>query len=91
MASKWTKNVAAAGMLSGSIYAVVVFIDPARGMVERLRVRGEPRPINLARLRAKSGGRITEIGAREGQSVKAGDVLVRFENEDIQSSGSRDA
>lgn len=78
-------------MLPGGIYAVVAFIDPARGTVERLRVSGELRPINLARLRAKSGGRITEIGARKGQSVKAGDILVRFETEGLQWSGSRDA
>jgi membrane fusion protein, multidrug efflux system len=118
MASKWTQRAAAAGILLGGIYAIVVFLDPARAtvdasereavtasqadtpfelspmeivriqpttLVERLRVSGELRPINHATLRAKRGGRIIQISAREGQAVKAGDVLVHFETEDLQS------
>lgn len=62
----------------------IVRIRPTT-LIEHLRVSGELRPINHANLRAKSGGRIIEIGAREGQAVNAGDVLVRFETEDLQS------
>ncbi|MGK6316733.1 efflux RND transporter periplasmic adaptor subunit [Neorhizobium sp. DT-125] len=52
---------------------------------ERLRVSGEIRPFNQATLRARSGGRIVQSDVREGQAVKAGDVLVRFEVEDLHS------
>lgn len=55
-------------------------------LVERLRVSGELQPIHQATLRAKAGGRIVQITVREGQVVKAGDVLVRFESEDLRST-----
>lgn len=54
-------------------------------MVERLRVSGELEPINRAVLLAKDGGKIIEVRAREGQAIKAGDVLVRFDTADLQS------
>lgn len=52
---------------------------------ERLRVSGELRPVNQAILRAKRAGKIIEITARDGEIVKAGDVLVRFETAELQS------
>ncbi len=54
-------------------------------MAERLRVSGDLEPINRAVLHAKDGGRIVEVRAVAGQAVKAGDVLVRFETNDLRS------
>lgn len=54
-------------------------------LVERLRVSGELRPINEAILRARNGGRILQIDFREGQAVRAGDVLAKFETDDLRS------
>jgi len=55
-------------------------------MVERLRVSGELRPVNRVVLKAKVGGTVNEVTVRAGQPVSAGDVLVRFETEDLQSA-----
>ncbi|MEO3997931.1 efflux RND transporter periplasmic adaptor subunit [Mesorhizobium sp. CAU 1732] len=55
-------------------------------MEETLRVSGELRPVNRVVLRAKVGGTVNEVNARAGQAVKAGDVLIRFETEDLQSA-----
>jgi len=60
-------------------------VEPT-AMAERLRVSGELRPVHQVALKAKVGGTVTEVNARPGQSVKAGDVLVRFETEDLQSA-----
>ncbi|MDW5316134.1 efflux RND transporter periplasmic adaptor subunit [Rhizobium sp. PL01] len=63
----------------------VTSINPAR-MVERLRVSGELRPINRVVLRARDSGKVQDISAREGQAVRTGDVLVRFETNELQSA-----
>jgi membrane fusion protein, multidrug efflux system len=55
-------------------------------MAERLRVSGDLEPINRAVLHAKDGGKIIEVRAVAGQAVKAGDVLARFETDDLQSN-----
>ncbi len=66
--------------------SVEVATVEAASMVERLRVSGELRPVSRVVLKAKVGGTINEINVRPGQAVKAGDVLVRFETEDLQSA-----
>jgi RND family efflux transporter MFP subunit len=63
----------------------VAEIQPA-ALVERLTVTGELRPSRIVELRAVSGGRITHSNIREGQAVKAGDVLVGFESNDLQAA-----
>jgi membrane fusion protein (multidrug efflux system) len=55
-------------------------------MVERLRVSGELQPIERVVIRAKAGGSIRDVSVREGQAIKTGDVLVRFETENLQSA-----
>ncbi len=55
-------------------------------MAERFRVSGELRPINRVVLKAKAAGTITGVNARAGQEVKAGDVLIRFETEELRSA-----
>lgn len=63
----------------------VAEIQPA-ALVERLRVTGELRPSRLVELRAISGGRVTHSSIREGQSVRAGEVLIGFESADLQAA-----
>ena len=53
--------------------------------IEGLRVSGELRAINQATLRARNGGRILQLDFLEGQAVKAGEVLAKFETEDLRS------
>lgn len=66
-------------------HAEVTSIE-ATSMVERLRVSGDLQPIDRGVMHAKNGGKVLAVGVREGQSVKAGDVLVRFETDDLQST-----
>ncbi|MFD2238153.1 efflux RND transporter periplasmic adaptor subunit [Aureimonas populi] len=63
----------------------VVEVAPAQ-MAERLRVSGELRPVNRVVLRSKAAGTVLEVKVRAGQSVEAGDVLVRFETQDLQAA-----
>lgn len=65
--------------------AEIAKIQPTN-LVERLKVSGEVRPVNQAILRARSGGMVIQTNVREGQSVRAGDVLVRFESEDLYAA-----
>jgi len=55
-------------------------------MVERLRASGELQPINRLVIRAKTGGKILNLAVREGERVKAGDVILRFETDDLRST-----
>jgi RND family efflux transporter MFP subunit len=58
----------------------------AVSMVERLRVSGELQPVNRAVIRAKAGGKVIDVRAREGERVQGGEVIVRFETDDLQST-----
>lgn len=55
-------------------------------LVERLRVSGELQLAHRVVLRAKDDGRILDISVREGQAVKAGDVVALFETGDLKSA-----
>jgi RND family efflux transporter MFP subunit len=55
-------------------------------MVERLSIGGELQPVSRVVIRAREAGKILEMNVREGQAVRAGDVLVRFETEELQST-----
>lgn len=63
----------------------VTTVEP-RAMTERLRVSGELQPVNRAVIKAKVSGTVTEVNARQGQAVRSGDVLVRFETDDLESA-----
>src|SRR5690606_17776823 len=60
----------------------VTTVEP-RDMSERVRVSGELRPVNRAVIKAKVSGTVLDVNVRQGQAVKAGDILVRFETEDL--------
>jgi membrane fusion protein (multidrug efflux system) len=55
-------------------------------VVERLQVNGELQPVNRVVMRAKTGGKIVNLAVREGERVRAGDVILRFETDDLQST-----
>lgn len=63
----------------------VTRVEP-RAMSERLRVSGELRAVNRAVVKARVSGNVLAVNARPGEAVKAGDVLVRFETDDLQSA-----
>ncbi|TRB05431.1 efflux RND transporter periplasmic adaptor subunit [Agrobacterium tumefaciens] len=58
----------------------------ARRMAERLSISGELQPVSRVVIRAREAGKILDMNVRDGQAVKAGDVLVRFETDDLQSA-----
>ncbi len=57
-----------------------------RPMAERLSISGELQPISRVVIRAREAGKILEMTVKEGQPVRAGDLLVRFETEELQST-----
>lgn len=63
----------------------VTSLEPV-SMVERLRVSGELQPVNRVVMRAKSGGKILSLAIREGERVRAGDVVLCFETDDLRST-----
>ncbi|MBB4627791.1 efflux RND transporter periplasmic adaptor subunit [Paracoccus denitrificans] len=63
----------------------VLRVAPAT-IAERLTVSGEVRPVQRVILRAQSGGVVAELGAREGEAVRAGDMLVRFDTEELAAT-----
>jgi membrane fusion protein (multidrug efflux system) len=54
-------------------------------MAERLRVSGELYPVNQVTMRAEDGGSILDLAVREGDRVRAGDVILRFETDELRS------
>ncbi|MBO0126749.1 efflux RND transporter periplasmic adaptor subunit [Agrobacterium sp. OT33] len=58
----------------------------ARRMAEKLSISGELQPVSRVAIRAREAGKILDMNVRDGQAVKAGDVLVRFETDDLQSA-----
>ncbi len=58
----------------------------ARRMAEKLSISGEVQPVSRVVIRAREAGKILDMNVRDGQAVKAGDVLVRFETDDLQSA-----
>ncbi len=57
-----------------------------RAMAERLSVSGELQPVSRVVIRAREAGKILDMNVRDGQAVRAGDLLVRFETEELQST-----
>ncbi|MFE3839011.1 efflux RND transporter periplasmic adaptor subunit [Pseudogemmobacter sonorensis] len=63
----------------------VLRVMPAT-IAERLTVSGEVQPVQRVILRARSAGVVVELGAREGEAVRTGDLLVRFDTEDLAAT-----
>ncbi|AGT08570.1 efflux RND transporter periplasmic adaptor subunit [Paracoccus aminophilus] len=54
-------------------------------LTEKIAVSGELRPVNRTIIKAKVTGTIRTVTVKTGQSVKAGEVLVTFDTEDLES------
>ncbi|WP_343061607.1 biotin/lipoyl-binding protein [Rhizobium wenxiniae] len=63
----------------------VTSVEPV-SMAERLRVSGELQPISRVVMRARSAGKVLDLAVREGERVRAGDVILRFETDDLKST-----
>jgi len=71
--------------------AIDVVTAERTSMVDRVRVSGELKPLDRVVLRSKAAGTITEVNARAGQRVRTGEVLVRFDTEDLTAALTQDA
>ena len=63
----------------------VVTVKPT-SMTERVRASGELKPVNRVVLRSKAAGTVTEVNARAGQRITAGEVLVRYAVEELTAT-----
>ncbi len=64
--------------------ADLVFVE-ARPLERWLAVSGTMQPVNQATVKAKVSGDVREVAVREGQSVKAGQLLVRIDTADLDA------
>jgi membrane fusion protein, multidrug efflux system len=62
----------------------VAKIDPTT-LSEGLKVTGSLAPVRQVALSAEVSGRLVDVNVREGDAVKAGDVLVTFDTETLDS------
>lgn len=96
----WGGGVALVILLLAAVYFLflrapsVQTAAPARGMaVEAVYATGTVEPISYARVGTKISGRLTEVVAREGATVEAGNVLAvidaREEISRVQELGAR--
>jgi len=83
------KNAApAAPQNAGQAPAVMEFLPSdvthaaARDLRQLMPLTGSLRAVNQASVKAKVGGEVREVLAREGEAVKAGQVLVRMDSSD---------
>jgi multidrug resistance efflux pump len=76
------KSVLGIAVVAVAIVAVMLLLHPWRRGEAPLIYSGtiETREIQIG---SKVGGRVTEVGVEEGQSVKAGATVVRFESNEL--------
>ena len=60
-----------------------------RGLVDVVRFTGTTQPIDQTIVKARVAGRLAEVLVREGDRVTKGQVLARFETNELQSQGQR--
>ncbi|MFB2876932.1 efflux RND transporter periplasmic adaptor subunit [Floridanema aerugineum] len=95
----WVAALIAAGLLSVSAgtYVVVNRVTPktdtaqvtvpveAKTITLRITASGTVVPIQTVNLSPKTAGRIAELLVEQGDKVKAGDIIARMDNADIQA------
>jgi len=95
----WIAGLIAAGLLSVSAgtYVVVSRVTPqtnvaqvtvpveAKTITLRITASGTVVPIQTVNLSPKTAGRIAELLVEQGDRVKAGDIIARMDNADIQA------
>ncbi|MEP6996182.1 MAG: efflux RND transporter periplasmic adaptor subunit [Betaproteobacteria bacterium] len=65
--------------------AADVSVIESRALSRWLPVSGTLQPVNQATIKAKVSGEIREVSVREGESVKAGQVVARFDTSDLEA------
>lgn len=95
----WIAGLIAAGLLSVSAgtYVMVSRVTPktdvaqvtvpveAKTITLRITASGTVVPIQTVNLSPKTAGRIAELMVEQGDKVKAGDIIARMDNGDIQA------
>jgi RND family efflux transporter MFP subunit len=64
--------------------ADVAFVEP-RALTRWLPLSGTLQPVDQATVKAKVSGEIRQVTVREGEAVKAGQVVVRFDTADLEA------
>jgi RND family efflux transporter MFP subunit len=64
--------------------ADVAFVEPA-ALTRWLPLSGTLQPVDQTTVKSKVSGEIRQVTVREGQAVKAGQVLVRFDTADLEA------
>jgi RND family efflux transporter MFP subunit len=64
--------------------ADVAFVEP-RSLTRWLPLSGTLQPVDQTTVKAKVSGEIRQVTVREGEAVKAGQVIVRFDTADLEA------
>jgi RND family efflux transporter MFP subunit len=67
------------------LIAAELFTIKPRGLVDVVRFTGTTQPIDQTIVKARVAGRLTEVLVREGDRVTKGQVLARFETNELQA------
>jgi membrane fusion protein, multidrug efflux system len=62
----------------------LAYVEPA-ALTRWLPLSGTLQPLNQSTVRAKVSGEIRQVNVREGESVKAGQQIVRFDTADLEA------
>lgn len=66
------------------VAADLAYVQPAT-LTRWLPLSGTLQPVNQTTVKAKVSGEIRQVGVREGQAVKAGQPIVRFDTADLEA------
>jgi len=64
--------------------ADLAYVEPA-ALTRWLPLSGTLQPVNQTAVKAKVSGEVLQVTVREGQAVKAGQVIVRFDTADLEA------
>src|SRR5260370_40222067 len=64
--------------------ADLAFVEPA-ALTRWLPLSGTLQPVDQTTVKSKVSGEIRQVTVREGQAVKAGQVIVRFDSPDLEA------
>jgi RND family efflux transporter MFP subunit len=83
-ASKRAQDAAGAPVTLEFAAADVAFVEP-HALVRWLPLSGTLQPVDQTTVKAKVSGEIRQVTVREGEPVKAGQVILRFDTADLEA------
>jgi RND family efflux transporter MFP subunit len=83
-ASKRGQDVPGAPVALEFAVADLAYVEPA-ALTRWLPVSGSLQPVNQTTVKAKVSGEIRQVTVREGEAVKAGQIIVRFDTADLEA------